>query len=98
MHLVFCFVYFWKKRIVLSNHDDVCIISTQILKRIRDRRRTDLPPDEKARLEAEDERDRTWWKELEKEEDSSKDAEDEGLESRKSGTKEWKEARGEAGK
>ena len=59
-----------------------------------------LPPDQKARLEAEDERDRTWW--LAKEESSTSVTDATGTEDtflpRQSGTQEWKEQRGEAGK
>lgn len=73
-----------------------------VLQRIRDRRRNGLPDDEKNRLEAEDERDRTWWKESASatsvgEEGLSASASDEALLPRQSGTQEWKEQRGEAG-
>jgi len=64
----------------------------QILKSIRDRRRTGLPADELARLEREDGRDNSWWK-------APEAAASQGdVDARKSGPQEWKEARGEAGK
>lgn len=74
-----------------------------VLQRIRERRRTGIPAEEKARLEAEDERDRTWWKSgSEPSSSSPTDVEpsktDEAFLPRQSGTQEWKEQRGEAGK
>lgn len=63
----------------------------QILERIRGRRRMGLSANELARLEREDERDRSWWK-------APAAPEAEVLDARKSGPQDWKEARGEAGK
>ncbi|KAF9513603.1 hypothetical protein BS47DRAFT_1485564 [Hydnum rufescens UP504] len=57
---------------------------SQVVRRITQRGREGRPKEEFDRLEREDERDRTWWQE-------------EG-EGRKSGTQEWKDARGEGGK
>ncbi|KAF8323050.1 hypothetical protein DL93DRAFT_2070476 [Clavulina sp. PMI_390] len=78
------------------------------LQRIRDRRREGLPAAELSRLAAEDERDRTWWKEVPSaaaapadataSETPSTTATDEAFQPRQSGTQEWKESRGEAGK
>lgn len=74
-----------------------------ILQRIRERRRVGIPAEEKARLAAEDERDKTWWNsssETSSTSPSSAEAShtEETLLPRQSGTQEWKEQRGEAGK
>lgn len=74
-----------------------------VLQRIRERRRMGIPAEEKARLTAEDDRDRTWWNsssEISSSSSSSAEAShtEEALLPRQSGTQEWKEQRGEAGK
>lgn len=74
-----------------------------ILQRIRERRRTGISAEEKARLMAEDERDKTWWTlSSETSLSSPSSAEpshtEDALLPRQSGTQEWKEQRGEAGK
>jgi hypothetical protein len=64
----------------------------KVLKVVTTRRRLGLPGDVIQRLEREDETMRTWLKASDDEEE-----EQNNLQSRQSGTEDWKEARGEDG-
>ncbi|KAF8338006.1 uncharacterized protein EI90DRAFT_3041291 [Cantharellus anzutake] len=85
----------WDEAMRMRQYSDTQL--EEVLQRIRARRRGYLSKSELERLEAEDYRDHNWWKASNKSGAEGNQI-PEGESGRKSGTTEWTEARGEAGK